>query len=87
MWHLREWFMLCMFLLRAFACLGHECQVLVSACVHTLDLHLYSPLTRVLGMESKPVLTSREKSSLTGTQRRVEPAVLHRAGQAQHFTD
>ena len=39
---LRSWCMLGVFLLPAFTRLGHECQDLLSACVHKLDLGLYS---------------------------------------------
>ena len=46
--HLCGWCMLDVFLLPAFTCLGHECQDLLTlcdgwnACVHRLDLGLYS---------------------------------------------
>ena len=36
---------------------------------------------RVLGNESEPMLTPREKSPVLKAQRRVEPALLHQAGQ------
>ena len=40
------------------------------------------------GMESEPMLTPREKSTLPEAQRRVEPTTLHHTGQrAQHTTD
>ena len=39
-------------------------------------------------MESEPMLTPREKSPLPEAHRRIEPMILHQAGQqAQHTTD
>ena len=39
-------------------------------------------------MESEPVIIPREKSPLPEAQRRIEPVMLHHAGQqAQHTTD
>ena len=54
-----------------------------------LDLGLYShPKEVFYGMESEPMLTPREKSSLQDAQRRIEPATLHHVGQrAQQTTD
>ena len=51
----------------------------------------YSHLKEFWGMESEPMLTSREKSPLPKKnvpQRRIEPMTLHQAGQqAQHTTN
>ena len=67
---------------------GSSESMLWNACVHRLDLGLNSYPKEFLGMESEPMLTPREKSPVIGTQRRVEPAMLHRAGQqVQHTTD
>ena len=58
-----------------------------NACVHRLDLGLYSHLKEVFGMESEPMLTPREEFPLSVAQRRVESVTLHPAGQqAQHTT-
>ena len=59
-----------------------------NACVHRLDLHLYSYLKEFQGKESEPTLTPREISPLLEAHRKVEPAMLHHAGQqAKHTTD
>ena len=59
-----------------------------NACVHRLDLGLYSHPKEFYGMESEPMLTPKEKSPLPETQRRVKPATLHHAGQrTKHTTD
>ena len=82
--------MLDVFLLLAFICLGHECHDLSSpcACVHTVDLGLYSSERVLAGLESQPMLTPSEKSPPPEAQRRVEHMSLHHAGQqAQHTTD
>ena len=50
-----------------------------NACVHRLDLVLYSLSKEFWGMESEPVLFPRAKSPLQEAQRRVEPATLHHA--------
>ena len=52
-----------------------------NACVHRLDLHLYSNPKEFWGMESELMLTPREKSSLLDVQRRIEPTPLHHTGQ------
>ena len=52
-----------------------------NACVHRLDLGLYSYLKEFSGMESEPMSAPREKSLLPEAQRRVEPMVLLNAGQ------
>ena len=52
-----------------------------NACVHRLDLSLYSDPNEFQGMESEPILTPREKSSLPEVQRRAKNAMLHHAGQ------
>ena len=69
--NLRWWCMLGVILLPAFICLGHECQDLLSLCdgmhVHRLDLGiLYSHPKSFWRMESKSMLTPREKSPLRG---------------------
>ena len=77
------------FLLLAFTGLGHKVSgsfesVQWNACVHRLDLGLYSHPKEVFeGMESEAVLTPREKSPLPEKflQRRIEPMTLHQAGQ------
>ena len=66
---LRGWCMLGVFLLPAFTCLAHECQDLFesvrwNACVHRLDLGLYSHPKEFGRIESEPMLTQREKSPL-----------------------
>ena len=60
-----------------------------NACVHRLDLALYSHPKEFLGeMESESKLTPREKSPLLEGQGRFQPVMLHHAGQrAQHTTD
>ena len=52
-----------------------------NACVNRLDLGLYPHPKELQGMESEPMLTPREKSSLPEAQWRVEPTMLHHAGQ------
>ena len=52
-----------------------------NACVHRSDLGLYSHPKEFQGMEPVPKLTPREKSPLPEAQKRVEPAMLHQAGQ------
>ena len=101
------WCMLDVFMLPAFIRLGHECQDLLSpcdesACVHRLDLGLYSHLKEGFfcfvfffflgggggGEESEPMLTPGEQSLLPEAQRRFEPVTLYHAGhRAQHTTD
>ena len=66
---LRGWCMLNVFLLPAFIPLGYECQDLLSLCngmhVCTDYTSVYTPIWKNLGgMESEPMLTPREKSSL-----------------------
>ena len=64
--HLRGSCMLGVFLSPTFTRLGHESQDLLSPCdgIHVcrLDLGLYSYLNKFGGMESEPMLSSREKS-------------------------
>ena len=91
--HLCGWCMLGVFLLPAFTRLGHECQDLLSpcdgrnACVHRLDLCLYSHPKEFGETQSEPMLTPRGKSPLPEAQR-IEPAPLHHAGQqGQHTTN
>ena len=52
-----------------------------NACVHRLDLGLYSHPKEFQGMESEPMLTPREKSPLPEAHRWVEPVTLHHTGQ------
>ena len=47
--------------------------------MHRLDLSSYSHLKEFNGLESEPMLTLREKSSLPEAHRRVEPTMLHHA--------
>ena len=59
-----------------------------NACVHRLDLSLFSHPKSFGGMESEPMLTPREKSTLPEALGRVEPTMLHHAAQrAQHIND
>ena len=62
-----------------------------NACVHRLDLGLYShPKEFGGGIESESMLTPRENSLCrkNSPQRRIEPMMLHQAGQrAQHTTN
>ena len=52
-----------------------------NVCAHRLDLDLYSHSKDVFkGMESKPMLTPKEKSPLPEAQRRIEITMLHHAG-------
>ena len=67
---------------------GSSESVRWNACVHRLDLGLYSHPKEFWGNGSEPMLSSREKSPLPEAQRRFEPTTLHDAGQrAQHTTD
>ena len=96
--HLRGLCVLGVFLLPAFNGVGHECQDLLSpcdACVHRLDLVLYSHLKEFWrwgggGRLSPNPCYLQEKSPLyckNSSWRRVEPMTLHQAGQrAQHTT-
>ena len=76
--------MLDVFLLLAFACLGHECRDLLSSC-H--GMHVCTDWTLVCNLIGKtlgewsPILSPNEKSSLLEGQRRVVPAAVHHAGQ------
>ena len=94
--HLRGWCMLGVFLLPAFTCLGHEHQDLLSLCDGMHVCTTRPQLTNTLiqktfqGMESEPMLTPRQRSILPkySPQRRMEPTMLHQAGQrAQHTTN
>ena len=61
-----------------------------NACVHRLDLGLYSHPKEFGGMESEPMLTPRGKSPLPEKirLRKIEPTTLHQTGQrAQHTTN
>ena len=63
-----------------------------NACVHRLDLGLYSHPKGFWGKESEPMLTPKEKNPLyrkkNSSQRRTEPTTLHQAGLgAQHTTN
>ena len=59
-----------------------------NACVHSLNLCLYSHPKKFSGMESEPILNPMEKPPLLEAQRRIEPTMLHHTGQqAQHSTD
>ena len=68
--HLRGMCMLGVFLLLAFNCLGHECQdhesVLWNACVHRLDLGLYSHPKEFLGNGVRAHVNSKEKIPFIG---------------------
>ena len=57
-----------------------------NACVHRIDLSLYSHPKEFWGMESEPKLTPREKSPLMEADRRVEPAQLRHTGQGTPHT-
>ena len=94
--HLRRWCMLGVFLLPVFTCLGHtgKCQDLLNPCdeiyVCTEQTSVYTLIRKSLwGMESEPLLTSREKSLLKySPQRSIKLMTLHQAGQqAQHMTN
>ena len=54
--------------------------------MHRLYLGFYCHLTEFYGMESEPILTPREKSPLPEAQKRVEPVMLHHAGQQAKHT-
>ena len=59
-----------------------------NACVHKLDLGLYSHPIFVREIGSEPMSAAREKSPLQETHRTVKPATPHHAGQqAQHPSD
>ena len=56
--------------------------------VQTRAQFIYSHLKEIYRMESEPMLTPWEKSTLPEAQRRVEPVMPHHIGQgAQHTTD
>ena len=77
--HLCGWCMLGVFLLPAFTCLEHECHESVwwNACVHRLDLGLYSHSKEFLGngvrthVNSKGKILPSPSSHLPEAQRRV----------------
>ena len=81
------------FLLLPFTCWGYEYQDLFeslqwNACVHRVDLGLYSHRKEFWGSGVRNHVILREKSPLPENQRRVEPLTLHHAvQQAQHTTD
>ena len=83
--------LVCLFLLPAFTCLGHECQDLLSvrwnACGHRLDLGLYSHPKEFWGNGVR----THGKNFLyrkNSPQRSIEPTALHQAEQrAQHTTN
>ena len=52
-----------------------------NACVHRLNLSLYSHPKEFWGMESEPMLTPRKKSPVPEAQRRVELTMMHHTGQ------
>ena len=59
-----------------------------NACVHTLDLGLYSHPEEFLGNEVRNHVNSKSKIPSTGGSEEAQPATLHHAGQpAQHTTD
>ena len=84
--------MLGVFLL-AFTHLGHECQDLLSLCkgmhVCTDYTSIYTLMRKSVFREQSPIhVNSKGKSPLPEAHRRIEPAMLHHAGQrAQHTTD
>ena len=51
-----------------------------NACVHRLDLGLYSHPKEFWGLESEPMLAPREKPSLLEAQMKIKPTTLHHAG-------
>ena len=61
-------------------------SVRLNGCAHRRKFGLYSHPKEFFfffffeGMESEPMLTTREKSLLPKAQRRMEPAALHHAG-------
>ena len=58
-----------------------------NACMHWLDLDLYSHLEEFLGNGVRTHANSKGKSPLPKAQRRVKPVTLHHAGQrAQNTT-
>ena len=75
-------------LLLAFTCLQHECQDFSSpcngnACVHRLDLGLYSHLKEFWRSGVRTHVNWKNSP-----QRRIKPTTLHQAGQqAQHTTN
>ena len=75
----------------AFTCLGHEYQDLLSLCnemhVYT-DLGLYCHLKEFWGSGVRSHVHSKGKIPPLEGQGRMEPVMLHHAGQsAQHPTD
>ena len=86
---LRGWCVLGVFLLPAFTRLGHECQDLFesvrwNACVHRLDLGLYSHPKEFWGNGVWTHVNSKGKIPSTGKcpQRSIEPATLWQRAQA-----
>ena len=78
--------MLGVFLLPEFTGRGLEYQNLLSPCdgmhVCTDQTSVYTHIRNsLLGMESEPMLSPRDKSSLPAAERTIEPATLHHAGQ------
>ena len=72
------------------ACMSGSFESLrLNACVHRLDIDLYSQSKEFGEMESEPILTPRKKNPFHRRIRGgIEPATLHHAGQlAQHTTD
>ena len=57
-----------------------------NACVHRLDLGLYSYLKSFGGIVSETKLTAREKSPVPEAQRRFEPVTLHHTRQPAQLT-
>ena len=55
-----------------------------NACVHGLDLGLYSHPKKFGGMELEPMLTPRGKYPLPEAERRVKPAMLHHASPTRY---
>ena len=59
-----------------------------NACVHRLDLGLYSYPNEILGNGVRTHVNSKEESLLPEAWRKIEPAMLNHTGQqAQHTTD
>ena len=91
--HLRGWCMLDVFLLLAFTYLGHECQDLGSsesvrwnACVHRLDLDLYSH-AKFLGNGVRTSVNSKGKihSTRGSEEDRTGNAVSGRTANPAHY--
>ena len=86
---LRGWCMLGVFLLsfhpsRTWMS-GSFQSVRWSACVHRLDMCLYSHLKEFLGNGARNRVNLKKKSALLEAQRGFDPTTLHHAGQrAQH---